>query len=139
MCLLYTVCRCCAYDSPVFPTFAPCCITASMAKLNISIEDFRAIAKAPIDVESITVLAGSNASGKSTNSRALFYRGYYANHYEDLLHPRIDDTLVAATFFLSFTSISISDLELYDRTLEMPPLTYDERGLLEVLALTQEK
>lgn len=43
-----------------------------MSDLKISVQDFRAIHRADIDLNGITVIAGVNGSGKSTLSRLLY-------------------------------------------------------------------
>ena len=43
-----------------------------MSDLKISVQDFRAIHCADIDLNGITVIAGVNGSGKSTLSKLLY-------------------------------------------------------------------
>ena len=44
-----------------------------MSKLSLNVKDFKAIAKANIQLDGITVLSGINSSGKSTLSKLLYY------------------------------------------------------------------
>lgn len=105
-----------------------------MGKLNISIQNFRTIERASIDVESVTVLTGVNASGKSTISRTMFYCGYYSNRYEELLQSTLSGPLVPAVQFIVSTSVVADDANLYRRMVLPPGQEYDERLLLEALA-----
>ncbi|WP_288905277.1 AAA family ATPase [uncultured Porphyromonas sp.] len=55
--------------------------------VKLSINNFRAVRSASIDLNGISVLTGVNASGKSTISRLLYYSLYYSQNFEDLLEP----------------------------------------------------
>lgn len=56
-----------------------------MSNLKIHISNFRAIEDAQIALNGITVLTGLNATGKSTIGRMMYYTGYFANHYHQLI------------------------------------------------------
>lgn len=104
-----------------------------MTRLKIEIRDFRAIARASIDLESITVLAGVNASGKSTISRAMFYCGYFANHYEYLLQPAVRNSLLPTMHFLISTPLVTINQNSYRKTLEIL-VSQPDVGVLVALA-----
>lgn len=71
-----------------------------MDKLQIHISNFRAIEDAQIALNGITVLTGLNATGKSTISRMMYYAGYYANHYQELIDDRLNGMLEGITLYL---------------------------------------
>lgn len=71
-----------------------------MDKLQIHISNFRAIEDAQIALNGITVLTGLNATGKSTISRMMYYAGYYASHYQELIDDRLNIQLEEITLYL---------------------------------------
>lgn len=71
-----------------------------MGKLQIHISNFRAIEDAQIALNGITVLTGLNATGKSTISRMMYYAGYFANHYDELIDDRLEERLKGVTLYL---------------------------------------
>lgn len=71
-----------------------------MDKLQIHISNFRAIEDTQIALNGITVLTGLNATGKSTISRMMYYAGYYANHYQELIDDRLNGMLEGITLYL---------------------------------------
>lgn len=71
-----------------------------MDKLQIHISNFRAIEDAQIALNGITVLTGLNATGKSTISRMMYYAGYYANHYQELIDDRLNGMLEGIALYL---------------------------------------
>lgn len=71
-----------------------------MDKLQIHISNFRAIEDAQIALNGITVLTGLNATGKSTISRMMYYVGYYASHYQELIDDRLNSRLEEITLYL---------------------------------------
>ena len=71
-----------------------------MGKLQIHISNFRAIEDAEIALNGITVLTGLNATGKSTISRMMYYVGYYASHYQELIDDRLNSRLEEITLYL---------------------------------------
>lgn len=73
-----------------------------MARLSINISAFRCISEASINIDGITVLAGLNASGKSTISRLFYYIGYFANNYEELLTATLTKELKEIVDFLQY-------------------------------------
>ena len=71
-----------------------------MDKLQIHISNFRAIEDAQIALNGITVLTGLNATGKSTISRIMYYAGYYASHYQELIDDHLNRSLEEITLYL---------------------------------------
>ena len=71
-----------------------------MDKLQIHISNFRAIEDAQIALNGITVLTGLNATGKSTISRMMYYAGYYASHYQELIDDHLNRSLEEITLYL---------------------------------------
>ncbi len=57
----------------------------SLHQIRINTENFRALAKADIIIDGITVVAGENGSGKSTLSKLLYYSFKSALNYENLI------------------------------------------------------
>lgn len=53
--------------------------------IELSVEDFKAVKKADISLNGITVVSGINGCGKSSLSQLLYYSFYYANQYEDIV------------------------------------------------------
>lgn len=47
--------------------------------VELSVEDFKAVKKADISLNGITVVSGINGCGKSSLSQLLYYSFYYAN------------------------------------------------------------
>lgn len=63
----------------------------NIAKLTI--RGFRSIKSAEIDLNGITVVSGVNGCGKSTISKVLYYALRYANDFEDLIIPELNEQL----------------------------------------------
>lgn len=55
-------------------------------QLEIEINNFRAIQKAKISLNGITVISGENGSGKSTISKLMYYSVNAINQYEELAY-----------------------------------------------------
>ena len=80
-----------------------------MDKLQIHISNFRAIEDAQIAVNGITVLTGLNATGKSTISRMMYYAGYYASHYEELIDAQLAKRMESIVFYFIRSLDLLSD------------------------------
>ena len=63
------------------------------SNLNIVIENFRAINKADININGITVLAGENGCGKSTISRLVYYLYKTIANYDNIISENLNDEL----------------------------------------------
>lgn len=55
-----------------------------MNTIELSVNDYKAISKADITLDGITVLSGINGSGKSSLSKLLYYAFKYANAFESI-------------------------------------------------------
>ncbi|MCL1035248.1 AAA family ATPase [Elizabethkingia anophelis] len=77
------------------------------SNLNILIENFRAINKADIKIEGITVLAGENGSGKSTVSRLVYYLYKTIANYDNIISENFNSEL---RNIYTFLHIIINDL-----------------------------
>lgn len=55
-----------------------------MNTIELSVNDYKAIKKADIVLDGITVLSGVNGSGKSSLSKLLYFAFKYANAYDDI-------------------------------------------------------
>ena len=53
--------------------------------VELSVKDFKAVKKADISLNGITVVSGINGCGKSTLSQLLYYSFYYANRFDEVV------------------------------------------------------
>ena len=86
-----------------------------MSKYNFKIENYHAIGHADIDIDGITVIAGSNGCGKSTLSRWLYYILNIIEDYEFLLMRDFHNTIgrKISDLMLSASVMSVYDKENY--------------------------
>lgn len=64
--------------------------------VELSVENFKAVKKADIALNGITVVSGINGCGKSSLSQLLYYSFYYANHFNEI----IDSALMMNCFVM---------------------------------------
>jgi len=69
-------------------------------QLVVNVEDFRAVKKAELILDGITVVAGENGCGKSTLSKLLYYLFKTANEYEYYLVQEVQKKLNYATYVI---------------------------------------
>lgn len=62
--------------------------------IELSVEDFKAVKKADITLNGITVVSGINGCGKSSLSQLLYYSFYYANRYEEMIAAALNSELL---------------------------------------------
>lgn len=62
--------------------------------VELSVKNFKAVKKADISLNGITVVSGINGCGKSSLSQLLYYSFYYANRYEDLVNDILNTELL---------------------------------------------
>ena len=62
-------------------------------KMKLIVRNFRAIHRAEIDLNGITVVTGENGCGKSTISKLLYHTFRVAREYEELVFRKIKDDL----------------------------------------------
>lgn len=83
-----------------------------MKDVEVSISKFKAVNKADIMLNGITVLSGVNSSGKSTISKLLYYTFKYANEFEtivrEIVREKLDD-IDGFAFRLSYESKGFGD------------------------------
>ena len=84
--------------------------------LNVLIEDFRAIKKADIKIDGITVLAGENGSGKSTVSRLVYHLYKTIANYDNIISENFNSELRSIYTFLHITIRDIF-LQKHQKTL----------------------
>lgn len=65
--------------------------------IELSVEDFKAVKKADITLNGITVVSGINGCGKSSLSQLLYYSFYYANRYEEIVNDHLNRHLFGYT------------------------------------------
>ncbi len=61
--------------------------------LQLKIENFRAIKKADIELNGITVAVGENGAGKSTISKLLYYSIKIVNYYDEVIYEKLKDRI----------------------------------------------
>ena len=61
--------------------------------VELSVENFKAVKKADITLNGITVMSGINGCGKSSLSQLLYYSFYYANRYEEMVDYHLNQHL----------------------------------------------
>ena len=62
--------------------------------VELSVENFKAVKKADIALNGITVVSGINGCGKSSLSQLLYYSFYYANHFNEIIDSALNDELL---------------------------------------------
>lgn len=65
--------------------------------VELSVENFKAVKKADITLNGITVVSGINGCGKSSLSQLLYYSFYYANAYEEIANYILNQNLSCYT------------------------------------------
>lgn len=65
--------------------------------VELSVENFKAVKKADITLNGITLVSGINGCGKSSLSQLLYYSFYYANGYEELANNLLEQDLACYT------------------------------------------
>ena len=63
-------------------------------RVELSVENFKAVKKADIALNGITVVSGINGCGKSSLSQLLYYSFYYANHFNEIVDSVLNDELL---------------------------------------------
>ncbi len=76
-------------------------------QIRLKVEGFRAISKADIIIDGITVVAGENGSGKSTLSKLLYYVFKTACNYDDLVEQELMGKMEPVVHFFN---VVIADL-----------------------------
>ncbi len=61
--------------------------------VELSVENFKAVKKADITLNGITVVSGINGCGKSSLSQLLYYSFYYANRYDEMIDNALNTEL----------------------------------------------
>lgn len=83
-----------------------------MKDVEVTINKFKAVNKADIQLNGITVLSGVNSSGKSTISKLLYYTFKYANEFETIVKEIVEeklDNIDGLAFRLSYESQGLGD------------------------------
>lgn len=83
-----------------------------MKDVEVTINKFKAVNKADIQLNGITVLSGVNSSGKSTISKLLYYTFKYANEFETIVKEIVEeklDNIDGLAFRLSYESQALGD------------------------------
>lgn len=62
--------------------------------IELSVSNFKAVKKASIALDGITVVAGINGCGKSSLSQLLYYSFYNANRYDELVNSLLYNSLI---------------------------------------------
>lgn len=87
--------------------------------VELSVENFKAVKKADITLNGITVMSGINGCGKSSLSQLLYYSFYYANRYEEMVDYHLNQHLYGYREALKQIEREIKDVvldtdEVYD-------------------------
>lgn len=70
------------------------------ANVRINIENFRAIRKAEIKIDGITLVAGENGSGKSTLSKLLYFLYKTVSNYENIVEEKLFNNLNRIFYYI---------------------------------------
>ncbi len=89
-------------------------MTEIKSNIQVNIEDFRAIDKANIVVDGITVVAGENGSGKSSISKLLYFLYKTVANYDVLVKKNLISSLRNITRFLDIVQ---QEMRFSDRKL----------------------
>lgn len=82
--------------------------------VELSVENFKAVKKADIALNGITVVSGINGCGKSSLSQLLYYSFYYANRYEEIVNYHLNQHLSGYREALKQIEREIKDVTLDD-------------------------
>lgn len=80
--------------------------------VELSVENFKAVKKADITLNGITMVSGINGCGKSSLSQLLYYSFYYANGYEELANNLLEQDLACYTNVLKQIEHEIKYIKL---------------------------
>lgn len=80
--------------------------------VELSVEKFKAVKKADIALNGITVVSGINGCGKSSLSQLLYYSFYYANRYEEIVNYHLNQHLYGYRDALKQIEREIKDVTL---------------------------
>lgn len=80
--------------------------------VELSVENFKAVKKADITLNGITMVSGINGCGKSSLSQLLYYSFYYANRYEELANNLLEQDLACYTNVLKQIEREIKYIKL---------------------------
>lgn len=70
------------------------------SNVRINIENFRAIRKAEIKIDGITLMAGENGSGKSTLSKLLYFLYKTVSNYENIVEEQLSNNLNRIFYYI---------------------------------------
>ncbi|KAF2518360.1 AAA family ATPase [Flavobacterium salilacus subsp. salilacus] len=107
------------------------------SQIKIQTHNFRAINKADIIIDGITVVAGENGSGKSTMSKLLYYLYKTVSNYNNLISKDLEDKLRDVSRFLEI--IAFERHSSKENELEEEQLIRDYYSLFQGNMLTEER
>lgn len=70
------------------------------ANVRVNIANFRAIRKAEIKIDGITLVAGENGSGKSTLSKLLYFLYKTVSNYENIVEEQLSNNLNRIFYYI---------------------------------------
>lgn len=70
------------------------------ANVRVNIENFRAIHKAEIKIDGITLVAGENGCGKSTLSKLLYFLYKTVSNYDDIVKGQLFENISRILYFI---------------------------------------
>lgn len=85
------------------------------ANVRVNIENFRAIHKAEIKIDGITLVAGENGCGKSTLSKLLYFLYKNVSDYENIVEKQLLDNLGKLHFYVNILVSEIKQLPSKDK------------------------
>lgn len=99
--------------------------------VELSVENFKAVKKADITLNGITVVSGINGCGKSSLSQLLYYSFYYANHFDEIVDSILNDELLRYVEVLRQIEREVNGLTFVDSIILRHVSVIDKKKYLQ--------